>query len=152
MNGDLLSLFVEHEMAVSELYEAYAEKFLSMKEFWATLSWEEQDHAKKIREFSEMVKKEFARFNSIKFNAVVIRSSLEYIAKELVKAKKGDIALVNALTVALSIEKAPIDGEIFESFTGFTAEAKKLVRELVASFDDHYQTIQTAWSEHRIFS
>jgi len=152
MNGDLLSLFIEHEMAVSELYKAYAEKFPTMKEFWVTLSWEEQDHARKISEFSEIVKKEHARFNSIKFNAVVIKTSLEYIAKELAKAKKGDITLVNALSVALYIEKAPIDGEIFESFTGFTVQAKNLIRELVASFNNHYQTIQKAWSEHRKFS
>ena len=144
-----LTLLVEHEEAISKLYNAYAQKFPEYKNFWATVSWEELDHAEKIRQLSQTIKKGHARFDLEKFKASVIKLSMDYIAKELVRAKKEDISLKNALSIALNIEEAIIDGEVFESFKGFTAAAKSFVRECVISFAEHYRTIKDMWSTHR---
>lgn len=147
-----LTLLIEHEEAISRLYNAYAEKLTEHKEFWATLAWEELDHAERIRKLSQYIEQGHARFNADKFNPIVIRTSMEYIAKELRSAENEDISMKKALAVALNIEKAIIDGQVFEAFKGFTAEAREFIRACVKNFEEHYQAIQEMWSTHRTFS
>jgi len=77
---------------------------------------------------------------------------MDYITKELVRAEKEDISMRTAISVALNIENAIVDGEVYESFKGYTAEAKSFIRECAASFTDHYRAIQDMWSTHRKFS
>jgi hypothetical protein len=151
MNSEPLTLLREHEEAVSKLYNAYASKFKEHEEFWATLSWEELDHAQKIQQISELIEKGNVRFDPTKFKSAVINTSMAYIARELTRLKTEPVSMENALSIALSIEKSIIDGGIFDAFTGFTTEAKSLIRELATSFNEHYQAVQKVWTEHRRF-
>lgn len=150
--NDEIEMLVRHEEAISKLYNAYAQKFPDHEEFWATVSWEELDHAEKIRQLSQIIKQGHARFDFDTFKPNVIKISLDYIAKELVRARREDISLKNALSVALNIEKAIVDGKVFESFKGFTSKAKSFIRECATNFAEHYRAIQDMWSTHRTFS
>ncbi|MGB3479193.1 MAG: hypothetical protein WBB67_08530 [bacterium] len=147
--NEIMEILINHEEAISRLYEAYAQKFPDHKEFWSTLSWEEKDHAEQIRKLSQIIKKHHARFDLDRFKLNVIKISMDYIAKELVRAEKEDIPLRTALSVALNIENAIVDGEVFESFKGYTAEAKRYIRECAANFAEHYRAIKDMWSTHR---
>ncbi len=147
-----LALLIEHEEAISKLYNAYAVKFPDHEEFWATLAWEELDHAERLRQLSQHIEEGHARFDAEKFRPVVIKTSMEYIAKELASAESQDITMKKALAVALNIEKAIIDGQVFEAFRGHTAETREFIRDCVKNFEEHYRAVQDMWSTHRSFS
>ena len=63
--NEIMEILINHEEAISKLYEAYAQKFPDHKEFWSTLSWEEKDHAEQIRKLSQIIKKHHTRFHII---------------------------------------------------------------------------------------
>ena len=150
--NEIMEMLIKHEEAISKLFEAYAQKFPEYKEFWSTVSWEEKDHAENIRKLSQMIEKGHAHFDLEKFKPSVIENSMDYIAKELVRAEQENISLRTALSVALNIEDAIIDGKVFEKFKGYTADAKRFLRECAASFAEHYRAIKDMWSSHRKFS
>ena len=147
-----LMLLVEHEEAISKLYNAYAVKFPDHEEFWATLAWEELDHAERIRQLAQYIEQGHVRFDAEKFKPIVIKTSMEYVAKELASAESKDVSMKKALAVALNIEKAIIDGQVFEAFKGHTAEARDFIRECEKNFEEHYRVVQEMWSTHRSFS
>ncbi len=149
--NDTMEILSKHEEAISQLYAAYAQKFPDHKEFWSTVSWEEKEHAEQIRKLSQMIKEGHARFDFETYKPNIIKISMDYIAKELVRAEKEDISLTTALSVALDIEKAIVDGEVFESFNGYTAEAKSFIRECAKGFAEHYRVVEDMWSTHRKF-
>src|SRR4030042_7206429 len=147
-----IEMLVEHEETISKLYDAYAKKFPEFKTFWATLSFEESDHAKKIRELIEERKEGHVAFVSEKYDSKAIEASIDYLTQQISRLQTEDVSLINALSVALNIEKAIIDGKVFEAFKGHTQKARELIRELAKSVMDHYQVIEQKWSEHRQFS
>jgi hypothetical protein len=149
--NDTMEILIKHEEAISKLYAAYAQKFPKYKEFWSAVSLDEKDHAEQIRQLSQMIEEGHARFDFDTYKPNIIKISMDYIAKELVRAEKEDISLTTALSVALDIEKAIVDGEVFESFKGYTTEAKKFIRECVEGFAEHYRAIEDMWSSHRKF-
>ena len=142
-------MLAEHEEAVGRLYAKYAENFNEHKAFWATLAFEESDHAKKIRKLIEERKLNHAVFNPDKYDSQTIEKSFIYIKEQTDRMRNENISLENALSVALNIEKAIIDGKVFEAFKGQTRETREIIRELATSVTDHYQTIEQVWLEQK---
>jgi rubrerythrin len=147
-----IELLVKHEEAIGKLYEACATKFPEFKTFWSTLAYEETDHAKKIRELIEERKLGHVTFDSTKYDVKSIETSLNYVAQQLKKVETGEISLITAFSIALDIEKAIIDGKVFEAFKGQTQKTRELIRDLAKSVTDHYQVIEQTWSENRRYS
>lgn len=147
-----IEMLVEHEETIGKLYAKYGERFSEFKAFWGTLAFEESDHAKKIRELIDERKKGHVVFDSEKYDSKAIEASLDYVKQQIAKLQSENVSLINALSVALNIEKAIIDGKVFEAFKGHTQKARELIRELAKSVTDHYQAIEQTWSEHRHYS
>lgn len=144
-----IEFLVEHEETIGKLYEAYADKFQELKTFWSTLAFEEKDHAKKIRELIDERMLGHVTFDSTKYDAKSIETSMNYIAQQLNRLDTEEVSLVRAFSIALDIEKAIIDGKVFEAFKGHTQKTHELIRDLAKSVTDHYQVIEQTWSEHR---
>jgi rubrerythrin len=145
----MIELLIEHEETIAKLYDAYANRFPSHATFWSTLAFEEKDHAKMLRKLMEERQNNNAVYDSTKYDSESIKTSLEYIAEQLNRVENEDLNLINALSVALNIEKAVIDGKVFEAFKGFTKETRSIIRDLAQSVKDHYQVIEKTWSENR---
>lgn len=65
MDISIMEMLAQHEETISELYSAYSAQFPDHREFWATLAWEEKNHARQIRELEIEVKNRHAAFDSI---------------------------------------------------------------------------------------
>jgi rubrerythrin len=152
MDAEMIEKLALHEEAVAKLYNTYASRYPHLNEFWATLAWEEQDHANKIRRLGEEIKKRRAAFDPTKYRPQAVDSSLAYLTQQAEIAKSGDLLLVNALSIALNVEKTIIDGKIFEAFKGYYDDTKAIIRELATSVEDHYQIVHTKWTEHRRYN
>lgn len=152
MDISIMEMLAQHEETISDLYSAYSKQFPEHREFWATLAWEENDHARQIRELEIEVKNRHAAFDNTAIKVIVIKKSLEYVKNQTVEAQKKGILLARALSVALDIEKSVIDGEFFDAFKGFTAKSRKLIRELGNEVQEHYKIIEAKWNEHRRYA
>ncbi len=152
MDISIMEMLAQHEETISDLYSAYSKQFPEHREFWATLAWEENDHARQIRELEIDVKNRRATFDNTAIKEVVIKNSLEYVKNQTEDVHKKGISLAGALSVALDIEKSVIDGEFFEAFKGFTAKSRKLIRELANEVQEHYKIIEAKWTEHRKYA
>lgn len=148
----MIQQLAEHEEAISELYDAYCRRFEKYKTFWATLSFEEADHAKKLRVLIEEKKAGNVAYDSTKYDLKIIKTSIDYIAQQIKRLETEEVTLTNALSVALNIEKAIIDGKVFEAFKGYTQKTRQIIRDLTKSVTDHYQVIEQEWSSHRKYS
>jgi len=44
-----------------------------------------------------------------------------------------------------------MDGKIFQAFKGYSTDAKGVLQELESALQDHVESVQKAWNEHRTF-
>jgi hypothetical protein len=144
---NVIELLATHEETISQLYACYAERFPDHKEFWSTLSEEELEHAKLVRQLSELS----VQYDETKLRIPVIKISLDHIKYQLAKVHKEEVSLINALSTALDLERSIVDGKIFQAFKGYSTDARGILQELESTLQDHVERVQKAWNEHRTF-
>lgn len=149
---NIIDLLIEHEKAVSRLYDAYASKFGIFHEFWTGLVVDELKHAEQIRQLGIGMEQRTIVHDSSKLILPAVQMSIDYVKKKHKDTKNADVSFINALSVALSIEKSIIDGGFFDTFKGITKDAKQLVQDLKQGVKVHYEKIDKMWREHRKFA
>jgi rubrerythrin len=148
----MIEKLARHEETVSALYNEYAKRFPTHREFFSKLTKDELDHAQKIRMLGIEINNGRAVFYPTNYNAAAVDSSLTYVIQQTDIARSGDLVLINALSVALSIEKSIIDGKFFDAFKGFFADTRRIIRELSDAVNDHYREVQDLWDKQRRYS
>ena len=145
----VIEMLARNEEAVSKLYKAYAEKFPAHKGFWSRLAEEEIGHAGWIRKLHSKVKEGSVYFNEGRFKIEAIQTSLDYLNDWLVKARKEEISLINALSLAWDIENALMERKYFEIFEGDSVELKHVLTDLADSTKNHRDRVKRALDENR---
>ncbi len=143
---DSLELLAVNEETIARLYSAYADRFPDMRDFWSSLSEEEQSHAMSIRELEEQAGsgKMFAYRH--RFKSAAIRTSIEHTEGEIAAANRGHIEPTNALSLANAIEQSLIESKFFEIFEGDSADLKQLLRKLRDDTARHGHIVRERWS------
>jgi rubrerythrin len=141
MADNTLEMLAQHEEKIRDLYLAYADKFPGMAEFWKEMAKEENWHAQVIR---EAVQKEAAVNKSLptpRFKPELLKTSMFYMEKEILRAKEDTMAEINALAVALDIEKSMLERRFFEAFDSSTTELKQAMKMLLDATKVHFERI-----------
>ena len=146
---DILELLAKNEESIGDLYRAYADRFPEYEDLWLGLANEEEQHAGWIRRLSDQVSAGTLHVDEKRFKNTAIETYLKYLMTEVQKAKSGDMALINALSIALYIEKSLIDRKYFEVFKTDAAELQQVLLNLEAATKDHIGRLQKVWSEKR---
>jgi hypothetical protein len=156
MNADrsqnIIDLLIVHEEAVSRLYDSYASHFEDQRGFWAALAQDELKHAEQIRQLASGIEKGIIIHDRAKLNSSAVKLSIDHVNSKYEQVKSKEITFINALSVALSIEKSIIDGGFFDSFKGISKNAKQLVQDLKQGVEEHYNRIDKMWRENRKFA
>jgi hypothetical protein len=106
---DLLDLLITHELTLKDLYKSYADIFPACREFWLTISSEEQRHASLLEKLKTAPDFD-VWLHRCQFKSQAVASSLNYLKNLIVKANNDDsITLVRALTYSKDIENALIE-------------------------------------------
>jgi hypothetical protein len=145
---DVIELLAIHERKVSQLYKAYAKEFPDYQDFWSTLAAEEIEHAKLVCKLKELS----VVYDRDRLKIAAIQKSIDHLKYQIAKIQEGGVTLINALSVALDLEKSIMDGKIFEMLKGYSTEAKHVLRELTDAVIKHVEKIEKVWSEHRRYS
>jgi hypothetical protein len=93
---NVIELLATHEETISQLYACYAERFPDHKEFWSTLSEEELEHAKLVRQLSEL----YVQYDETKLRIPLIKISMDHIKYQLAKVQKEEVSYLRPWTLS----------------------------------------------------
>jgi hypothetical protein len=144
-----IQLLIEHELAMQQLYLAYAKQLAGYEDFWHQLADEESKHADVIRRFKKEVETGNVCLKPERFHTAAIERSMRYIFDLQEQAESGDIDLNKALSEAFHIEDAMIEHKFFEAFDGDSAELRQALRILLEATMTHRQRVKRALDESR---
>ncbi len=145
----ILEAMKEHELALAELYEVYADKFPAYKDFWTKFSREEYQHADWINTLQTRIEESNEDFVVERFPIGAVEHSTEYVKKLTNTTRQSDMLLINALSTAVHLEQALIEKKYFEVFEGDSLSIKKTLSLLAQSTQKHYEELHAVWQEHR---
>lgn len=112
----LLLLLIQHEEALSSLYGTCGLRFPDHVEFWQTLVFEERAHADVLKELSRHLETQEVSLNERKFNVTGIQTAINHVNKQQQITEAGLLTIIQAMAIALDIERAIIEREFFEIF------------------------------------
>ncbi|MFC1622634.1 hypothetical protein ACFL1Y_01395 [Patescibacteria group bacterium] len=139
---ELVDMMIEHEQKIGELYTAYAKKFPEFKDFWSQLVQEEGDHAGLLNTLYSKIGQGVVFFEDGRFPKKGIQISLDYVKEQTERAKKGEVELINALSVAVDLEKSLLESKCFEVFESDTVELKNVLQKLADDTKEHAVRIE----------
>jgi hypothetical protein len=140
----VISLLIEHELAINQLYSVYAAKLKEHRNFWQQLADEETKHADVIRRFEKEVEAGKMCLEPERFKQPAIERSLRYIFDICEEADSGKVDMNKALSEAFHIEDAMIEHKFFEVFGGDSDEFKQALKILEEATKKHHQFIKEA--------
>ncbi len=145
--GKILEALKEHELAIAHLYEIYAEVFPEWKDFWIGLSNDELQHADWIAALCAEVAGGTEKFVAGRFRVETVEHSIEYVRQLAATASQDDFILINALSVALQLERGLLEKKYFEVFTGDSDRAKEILALLAGCTATHYDKLHKLWKD-----
>ncbi len=146
---DALRMLIDHEVAISDLYTAYAELFSDHGDYWNLLASEERQHADAISGLLEIVDGEVRVVETSGFKPIAIMTSIDYLRGHTSRARTSPVALPAALSIALDIEKAMIERKFFGIFDTAAPEARAVLKILEEGTHTHIETIEHEWRKYR---
>ena len=145
--GEILEALREHELALAHLYGVYAEVFHEWKDFWLGLANDEHEHAEWIEALGAEVANGVESFVTVRFRVQAVEQSIGYVRQLAVTASEPDFILINALSIALQLERGLLERKYFEVFGGDSAETKKALTMLAEGTRSHYEKLHKLWKE-----
>ena len=145
---NIINLLAEHEKAISDLYESYADKFKEHNDFWLFLSREELEHVGWLMNLTEKIKEGAIYFNEERFAVEAIKTSLAEASRQIAKSK-GELSLIEALSTAYYFEVALIEKKYFEVLEGDSVELKHTLIKLSEATKVHQNKIKEFLDKER---
>ena len=144
----VIERLAEFEQTVGKLYKIYAEKFPEHKAFWSDLVLEEENHANLINKITSIFEKT-AHFDEGRFKISTLRNTLDYVKKEIDIALNEKMSLINALSVALSLEEGIIESAFYTVIKEDSIELKNLLQQIEAETKQHRMKIRELWTQEK---
>lgn len=143
----IISLLAENERAVGRLYQTYADKFPTHREFWLDLANEEQQHAEWLRRLLVRVEEGLGCVRPDRFDVDAARDARARVEKMIEETHRPDFSLTDALRAAMTIEKSLIEAEYFDVFEGAAAEVVQVQYCLADATKNHRRLIEEQLAE-----
>ncbi|MHB9027198.1 MAG: hypothetical protein ACYC9O_00365 [Candidatus Latescibacterota bacterium] len=132
----LLQRLMENEIAICGLYDQFAETFSLDSKFWKELSGREKEHARWIEVLGEIVRKDKMGVGTV-FSVKAVDTSIKFINIMREKCRKGEIARMDAYTIAHDIERSLIEKRFFSVFGLGSPVFKKIMENLTVETEEH---------------
>ena len=146
--GARIKMMIQQEKAIAKLYTVFAGCFPERKILWMEFAEEEKEHAAYLKRLYNAFKRREVRFSADRFPRKLLEESLNFIQTNIRKAKQKEFSALNALSLALSLEKAVIERDFFRLFNGDSPAVAEILTYLARSTREHAQKIQDEWSTH----
>ena len=140
----IVKMLSEHELALKELYQTYAAKIPSLKDFWLRLAADEQRHSDWLGSLVSNSGADDSPDPCCWPRPAAVESSLKYIRAQIVRAKQGEVTLLAALSIAQDLENALLEKEFFRVADGASPEVRAVLGRLIAATERHWQAVVEA--------
>jgi len=141
---ETVRLLVTHELAIGELYEAYARRFPDQAELWRGLAAEEREHAEWLDAMGHRVEAGELAFDARRFKAPAVRSALKYLKRRQEEAAAGGVTRREALGTALDIEQALLENAYYRAIAGDPVDLRVVLDTLSAGTREHLARVREA--------
>jgi len=143
----IITLLAENERAVGRLYQTYADKFPTHREFWLDLANEEQQHAEWLRRLLARVEEGLGCVRPDRFDVDSARDARARVERMIEETDRPDFSLTDALRAAKAIEETLVEAEYFEVFEGAAAEVLQVQYCLADATKNHRTLIEEQLAE-----
>ena len=132
-----IQLLRKNELSIAALYETFATIFPTSRKDWLRYAEEERLHAKWINVLQDHMKDEKISFEQTKIASQAIRTSIDYIERQIQKALESKIDLEHALVIAIDIEKSLLESAFLRVFNFRHAKAERIQSRLLEATELH---------------
>ena len=146
---DALQMLIKHELAIADLYAAYAERYPDHRDYRLLLSSEEKDHADAIRNVLEVADQNQSGLKTSGFKPAAVNTSIAYLEDLTKAAQTTPVPIGDALSSALDLEKAMIERKFFDIFDTPSPVAQETLMILTQGTEKHVATIEHEWQKYR---
>ena len=140
-----LDLLIEHEKVIGRLYAAYAERFPQDREFWLSLSQEEDHHAECIESLRPRIESDPSGMIVARFPTPAIEHSIAYVNRLIDQAEHPGLTRVKAFSAAMDIETALLENKYFEVFASDNPPLRRTLEALEQGTRAHLQKVRQFW-------
>ncbi len=138
----IIDLFIEQELLVAKIYKLFSGMFPNDHLFWDEISADEVLHAGWLEQLRESTIKGTVRFHEADTRLYTINNFIGYLKKTYSKAKIGKITRDKALSISLDMEKSLLEKNVFDSFSGDSAEVKRTMSMLSGATAEHRHRVE----------
>ena len=132
-----LQVFVEIEMTVSHLYQAFATSFPHQAEVWRELAVEEKQHAAWLVELQMAAQEQVLTLAVAPERHQLAQGMLAELRETLQTAREQGFSAAEAVQLALSLENSLLEKEFYE-----------VAASRVATITPIFEALRTATSRH----
>lgn len=140
----LISLYIEQELSLAQLYLLFSEQQPEHEELWASLCHEELEHASWIEHLAAKAAAGALQFHEDSTKTYTVEAMLKYLKEIIALAHTEPIPARRALALAMDLEKSLIESKVFEHFSPDPAERATMVN-LKEKTRDHMARLRTVW-------
>jgi len=122
----ILELLIRHELAIKLLYETYATTFTDWQTFWQRLAEDERKHADALGMLRTESNIDKLLIHEGKIKPQAIKLAINYIEGQTERARKDNITMLQALSIAKDLESALLEKQ-FSRLSDFTSKDMKVI-------------------------
>ena len=133
----MLSLFIELELKLAELYNVLAVTFPQESVFFKALNAEELKHAQWLEYFMDKIEQGEVLFHEDNARTYTLKSFIANVQTLVENAKAGKLTIISALSLSAGIEEALIERKVFNHFMASSSELKQTLLRLIDGTGAH---------------
>lgn len=128
---EIVELFVRQEFLIGKLYKLFSFRYPEYKVFWTEMAMEEHLHASWIKRLTERDPTNKFRFAQGVLRSGYLAESIESIEGLIGGVKNNrELSITQAVSMALHLEKALWEQNVFQCFEGDSDEVRKILDSL----------------------
>ena len=127
----------DHELVISELYGAFAEKIPEDRELWSVMKTEEEGHARFVEKLKERVRSGDVRFTLGRLHVPTLEKSTDSVRAQVDMVRSSEVTRAAALANALAIENGLLDHGFYNVIGDGTALSRNLKKAMSRSIESH---------------
>ena len=138
---ELIQLLQKYELSIAVLYETFASILSPSESGWMAFAKEERLHARWIGELHTQLKNENISFGQTKFTVQSTKTAIVYVENQVDKVIKDKPDLIQALNIAINIEKSLLESAFFNIFNLSNPGSQKVRAQLEEATKAHFERL-----------
>jgi len=132
----------DYEKGLFEIYSSFSQRFNEHKDFWHTISIDENTHALMVDTFIALYKNGDISFYDRDFNPLQIKEDVNKLNSFKQKMRESNISSSEAIKFALQTESSVTEEDLYRTKDSDPPEFKKFLTILYEDSKKHYDRIK----------